>query len=79
MRDACVEGAGVLVFVERNVRTWSFCDVAADPRTVYALSAKAEALCIIGTLLLLHLAEEGPTTACQVLPEQLDRVLLHPG
>ena len=37
------------------------------------------ALRIIGTLLLLHLPGEGATTACQVLPEQLDRVLLHPG
>ena len=37
------------------------------------------ALRIIGTLLLLHLAEQGATTACQVQPERLDRVLLHPG
>ena len=41
VRDACVEGTGVLVFVERNVHTWSFCDMGADPGTVYALSAKA--------------------------------------
>lgn len=32
----------------------------------------------IGTLLLLYPGEDGATTCCQVQPEQLDRVLLHP-
>ena len=29
------------MFVERNVHNWSFFDMGTDPRTMYALSAKA--------------------------------------